>query len=203
VAGSYGGSASRRSFSVVESRSPDGSSGLVAAAAAGDADAWSEIVERYTGMIQSICRRLGLSSADTGDVSQSVWLRLVEHLPYLRDPQALPGWLATTTRNEALRVCRSGPRQPVGVDVGEMSEIATEESGPLDTALTNEWQLELVTAVRKLSPRNQRLLRMLLDGRPYADVARDLGMPIGSIGVTRRRILERLRQHLAEQGWVG
>lgn len=79
---------------------------LASRAANGDQNAWNEIVERYNPLILSICRRHGLGRADTTDVAQMVWLRLVEHLASLRDPAALPGWLATTTNHECLRILR-------------------------------------------------------------------------------------------------
>ena len=83
---------------------------LVARATEGEQTAWDEIVERFAPLVWSICRRFRLSEADTYDVGQNVWLRLVEYLPSLREPAALPGWLATTTRRECLRVQRSGWR---------------------------------------------------------------------------------------------
>ena len=80
---------------------------LVTRATAGDPVAWDEIVERYAPLVWSICRRFQLSARDAEDVAQSVWLLLIEHLGRLRDPAALPGWLATTTRRECLRVVTS------------------------------------------------------------------------------------------------
>ena len=79
---------------------------LVTCAAHGDEQAWDALVERYAPLVWSICRRYQLSDADTHDVSQSVWLSLVSHLSKLRDPAALPGWLATTTRRECTKVRR-------------------------------------------------------------------------------------------------
>src|SRR6266566_5024274 len=76
---------------------------LVSQAAAGDRDAWDEIVERYAPLIWSICRGHCLGSADAADVAQAVWLHLVDQLDHLRDPGALAGWLAATTSRECLR----------------------------------------------------------------------------------------------------
>src|SRR5215468_8114196 len=87
----------------------DGSSvaGLVARARKGDKQAWDALVERYAPLVWSICRRHRLDGADADDVGQSVWLKLVEHLDRIRDPAALPGWLATTTRRECWGVLRA------------------------------------------------------------------------------------------------
>src|SRR5512138_2838796 len=80
---------------------------LVARATQGEQTAWDGIVERFAPLVWSICRGFRLTDADANDVGQNVWLRLVEYLPRLREPAALPGWLATTTRHECLRVQRA------------------------------------------------------------------------------------------------
>ena len=69
---------------------------LVTRARDGEKSAWDELVERYAPLVFSVCRRYRLAPPDIDDVGQSVWLRLVEHLPGLREPAALPGWIATT-----------------------------------------------------------------------------------------------------------
>ena len=87
---------------------------LVTRARDGDKDAWDELVERYAPLLWSVCRRYRLSPADAEDVGQSVWLRLVEHLPGLRESAALPGWIATTTQRECYRLLRASSRvEPV------------------------------------------------------------------------------------------
>ena len=83
---------------------------LVNHAAAGNRAAWEEIVERYSPLVCSICARHRLNREDADDVGQSVWLLLVKKLGNLRDPAALPGWLATTTRHECLRMLRATPQ---------------------------------------------------------------------------------------------
>src|SRR3954469_12052846 len=79
---------------------------LVESARAGDAAAWDALVDRYLPLVTAVIRRLRLSAADADDVNQTVWLRLVEHLDALGEPGALPGGLATTARNEGLRIIR-------------------------------------------------------------------------------------------------
>src|SRR3954453_8337807 len=80
---------------------------LVAAAAAGDESAWHRIVDTYLPLVRHITRRYRLSDREAEDVSQTTWLRLVEKIDSIREPRALPGWIATTTRNESLRVLRA------------------------------------------------------------------------------------------------
>jgi DNA-directed RNA polymerase specialized sigma24 family protein len=61
----------------------------------GDERAWAALVERYAPLIWSQCRRYRLDANDTADVGQTVWLLVVNQLDKIRDPAALPGWLAT------------------------------------------------------------------------------------------------------------
>ena len=78
---------------------------LLAAAAAGNRPAWNNIVELFTPLVSSVVRRYRLTDSDGDDVRQELWLKLVRHLDDLREPRALPGWILTTTRNEALFGC--------------------------------------------------------------------------------------------------
>ncbi|MDQ2813650.1 MAG: sigma-70 family RNA polymerase sigma factor [Actinomycetota bacterium] len=89
---------------------------LVTRAAGSDQGAWNELVERYAPLVWAICNRYRLSSRDIEDVGQSVWLLLVEQLGKLREPAALPGWLATTTKRECLRVVTTAQRQGTRLD---------------------------------------------------------------------------------------
>jgi len=83
---------------------------LLSAAGRGDQDAWDTIVERFMPLVWSITRRFNLPEKDQEDVSQTVWLRLAERIETIREPRALPGWISTTTRNEALAVLKSKRR---------------------------------------------------------------------------------------------
>ena len=99
---------------------------LVTRARGGDKRAWDALVERYAPLIWSICRKYRLSRDDANDVGQSVWLRLVDQLDKIRDPAALAGWLATTTRRECGRLVRAG-HAPGAVRCGLDAEIIPDE----------------------------------------------------------------------------
>jgi RNA polymerase sigma factor (sigma-70 family) len=170
---------------------------LVLAARDGDRQAWNEIVERYAPLVWGICYRYGLTRLDADDVGQNVWMALFEHLTDIREPAALPGWLARTTRNECLRVLRvAGQReraerktpQESGVDGGYdvVEEFIDRE----------EEHIALRQAFRELRPQCQALLSMLFrDARPpYLAIGSELGMKVGSIGPTRERCLAELRR---------
>lgn len=98
---------------------------LVTRARNGDKQAWDALVERYAPLIWSICRSHQLGGSDAQDVGQGVWLQLVDQLDRIRDPVALPGWLATTTRRECLRVLRASRRSPAAGHVPDAEAIPT------------------------------------------------------------------------------
>jgi RNA polymerase sigma factor (sigma-70 family) len=171
---------------------------LVARARAGDQLAWDEIVERYAALVWGTCRRFRLSDADAHDVGQNVWLRLVEHLPSLREPAALPGWLATTTRRECLRVQRGGWDRDRELLDSELDRAADEETTRVDEALLAAEREHLVReAFAQLPEQCRRLLTLLVRDPPmsYSEISALLDIPVGSIGPTRARYLAKLREN--------
>jgi len=175
---------------------------LVAAAAAGDPQAWDALVERYTALLWSITRSYRLSAADAADVVQTTWLRLVEHLDRISDPERLPGWLSTTARREAQRVARRADWPRPGDD---FAFLAADDPAPDDRLLLDERDAALWSALALLDEACQRLLRVLIaDPAPsYADVAAAFGMKVGSIGPTRQRCLAKLRRLAQAAGLEG
>jgi RNA polymerase sigma factor (sigma-70 family) len=169
---------------------------LLSAAAGGDRQAWNDLVERYGRLVWAVIRSFGLDHATAADVNQTVWLRLVEHCDDIRDPQRLPGWLATTTRREAIRVLRGQRRQQpsdVVLDTVDRAAPATDEM-----LLDDELSREVYAAFTHLTDACQQLLR-LLTAEPrmdYATIARVIGRPVGSIGPTRARCIDQLRRLL-------
>jgi RNA polymerase sigma factor (sigma-70 family) len=170
-------------------------SGLVAAAADGDDQAWGALVQRFSGLVWSISRAHGLGPADAADVSQTAWLRLVEHLTRIREPDRVGAWLAATTRHECIRVLRRAGRQ-VPTDI-EPEAHADDDLPAMESRLVaGQEQAALWRAFETLPPRCRTLLRILMADPPpnYTEVAAALDMRIGSIGPTRARCLDRLRQ---------
>ena len=165
---------------------------LVLRARQGDKAAWDMIVERYAPLIWNVCGRHRLSGADAEDVGASVWLRLVENLGGLREPAALPGWLATTARRECLHYLAQKNRQvPVeDLDLGSDSGPASDE-----WLLVEERRAALRQAFDGLQERCKRLLSMLFNEppTPYAEISATLEMAVGAIGPNRKRCLDRLR----------
>jgi RNA polymerase sigma factor (sigma-70 family) len=173
---------------------------LIARAMNGDERAWRALVERYASLIWSICRKYRLSETDAEDVGQSVWLLLVDQLDKIRDPAALPGWLATTTRRKCALVV-SAAQGPLVSQYVLNAEILPDEHA--ETAeqilLTAERHAVLREAFADLPPFGQRLIAMLIADPPipYTEISARLGIPVGSIGPTRARYLDRLRRHPA------
>ena len=172
---------------------------LVTRAKIGDQQAWDALVERYVGLVWGICRRHRLSHTDAEDVNQNVWLRLVEHADSLRDPAAVAGWLATTTQRECARVLRTG-RRPAATLAADAEDVPDNQAMMVDDELLlAERHAAVREAFTSLSPTCQRLLTMLTQDPPvsYAQISTTLGIPIGSIGPTRSRCLDKLRRHPA------
>jgi RNA polymerase sigma factor (sigma-70 family) len=170
---------------------------LVARARDGDARAWNEIVDRYAPLVWFVCRRYRLSRADVDDIGQTVWLLLVEQLGNLRQPAALPGWLATTTQRECLRVLRVASKY----DHSELPEASqAPRDQPAEIIEQEIIEAELGAAVRtafaELPERCRRLLAMLTSDppMPYAQISAALSISVGSIGPQRARCLNRLRR---------
>lgn len=167
---------------------------LLEAAASGDQQAWDAIVERFSSLVWATARAHRLSRDDAADVAQTTWLRLVEHLDRIRDPERLGAWLATTARHESLRVIRRGGReQPT--DEPDLFE-APDDDAVDRLLLEQERDGALWRAFASLSDRCKTLLRVLLADEPpsYEEVGAALGMPVGAIGPTRMRCIDRLRR---------
>lgn len=178
-----------------EPRAHDWVEDRVRLARTGDPEAWSEIVRRFEGMLQAVVGTYRLPSPDAADVVQTTWLRLAENLDRLQEPSRVGAWLATTARRECVRTLRNLTR-----------ELPNEQPEPLDREIVSidrrlllaDRDSDLWSAFSRLPARDQRLLRLLVaEPQPsYDEIANALGMPIGSIGPTRGRALERLRREL-------
>ncbi len=171
---------------------------VVKEARAGSSEAWEALVERFGGLVAAVARRCRLSDADVAEVGQTTWLRLVENIDRIEQPERLGAWLATTSRRESLRIAT---RQTALPATDAVYLIADDKADPLDAGLLKDEQVRAIRiAAEQLPSRCQRLLGLLMgdDDLPYKEIGEQLNMPIGSIGPTRGRCLEHLRQLLAE-----
>jgi RNA polymerase sigma factor (sigma-70 family) len=178
---------------------------LLAAAGRDDQAAWNRLVARFNRLLWAIARSFRLDDAVAADAVQVTWLRLVENLGRIDDPERLGSWLATTMRRECLYQLRRATREPPG-PTAEWLDGVVDDAPALDTALLDdERDAALWRVFATISERCQQLLRVLMASPPpsYAEVSAALDMPVGSIGPIRQRCLKQLRQAAAADGVLG
>lgn len=180
---------------------------LVARCRQGDGTAWNALVLRHQRLVYAVAMRMGLDTHGAADVLQTVFTRLLQHLPRVAEPTRLQAWIATTAKREALLQVRRARRTvSMTVDDDEDGEADTwdwaDESPRPEQALDGLQQLsELRRALDRLDERSRTLLLLLFradeDKVPYDEIARRMGIPVGSIGPTRARCLAKLRKLMA------
>jgi RNA polymerase sigma factor (sigma-70 family) len=177
---------------------------LVQGCLRGRQDAWNFLVDKYKNLIFSIPIRYGLSREEAADIFQAVCLELIQELPKLREPKALPKWLMQVAAHKCFHMKRQTSRMVSHDDEGtEIPETSVPAEAELDMREVEEEQM-LREAVAALSPRCQELIHMLFyeePRRPYQQVASSLGLATGSIGLLRQKCLDRLKKRLDTLGF--
>ncbi len=168
---------------------------------AGDAAALDDLVRVMSPILWHVVRATGLDKEQSEDVVQTAWLALVRNAATVGDTQAVARWLCTTARREAWRVSKQGTRS-TPVDDDALEWRMPNQPSPESEVVLNDEQSRLWGSLGQLSERCQRLLRIVaMEPRPdYARIAGELKMPIGSIGPTRGRCLDKLRSELQRTG---
>jgi len=176
---------------------------LVPLALAGDRSAWEALVDRLRGVVWSAIATFGLASEDRKDVFAATFFRLNERLATIREPAKLPGWLATTARNEAHTLLRAR-RRTVATDPDELPPPPATLPVDDDHLVDAEMRRAVAEAFQTLSTPCRDLLRLLTIDPPlsYRDIGDILGMPHGSIGPTRQRCLEQMRRTAALRAFM-
>ena len=172
----------------------DGFEDLAQAALAGDQAAWDQLVARLQKVAWRAIAGFDLSPEDRNDAFAGTFFRLYERLGTIREPAKLPGWVATTARNEVLTLLRARRRDlPMPLEDEHLPPIEPE---PASHLLQLELSEALHRGLARLSAACQQLLQLLTLDPPlsYAEVGDLLDLPHGSIGPTRQRCLDRLRQ---------
>ncbi len=168
----------------------------VRAAAAGSTVAWAALVDEFSGLVWAVLRSYGLSRTDAEDAFQTTWMRFAEHLTSDRPPGGIGGWLSETAREEARKV-REQRRLEVPVALVREDAIVRPEPPELLESNLEQADRALWEAFDDLRPMCKILL-VMLSAEPalsYAEISAVLGIPIGSIGPTRQRCLDRLRRN--------
>jgi RNA polymerase sigma factor (sigma-70 family) len=176
---------------------------LVKECLSGDEAAWAQLIDKYKALIYSIAIKYNLPPQEAADVFQSTCVELLVRLPELREPRALPKWLMQVAHHECYRVKRLSKRV---VSRDSEDNPPEPEVPPIAESLVQQTQEEqmLREAIAVLTPQCRRLVEMLFfesPSRPYAEVAAELGLALGSIGFTRQKCIERLRRRLEELGF--
>jgi RNA polymerase sigma factor (sigma-70 family) len=168
---------------------------LLSALAAGDDAAWQTTVRRYERLLRSSARGVLRNDADVDEAVQRTWVLLLRNAGRIHDAEALPGWLATTARREALAIVRGQQRTVPTDDLGE--HVAPEETDMAGGLMRMELRSALLRAVDTL-PESQRLVvhAMLRGEQSYDSLSRELAMPRGSLGPLRGRAVKSLRAQL-------
>jgi RNA polymerase sigma factor (sigma-70 family) len=169
----------------------------------GSEEAWSLLIDKYKALIYSIPVKYGLPPHEAADVFQSTCTELLVRLPELREPRALPKWLMQVAHHECYRWKRQQQRM---VSRDGDADLPEPETPPIAESVMQQTQEEqmLREAMSALSPQCRRLVELLFfetPARPYAEVAKDLGLAVGSIGFTRQKCIDRLRRQLDALGF--
>jgi RNA polymerase sigma factor (sigma-70 family) len=164
----------------------------------GDQDAWARLVNRYAGLVNTVARRVGLSTFDAEDCAQNTWLALYRNRRVIRDPLRLPAWLILTTKRHAVRMLNRLYRQSSSLQHVEPETLGT----PPDEELLHLERRDILQhAIEQLDERCQRLLHALFlspDNPSYRKIAKTLRISPNALGPLRSRCLKRLRKILDE-----
>jgi RNA polymerase sigma factor (sigma-70 family) len=167
----------------------------------GDPGALDDLVRLLSPMLWQVVRASGLDRATAEDVVQTAWLALVRSGESIAEPRAVAGWLCTSARREAWRVAKQSTRQqPLEDDA--IARRLPDEPAPEEQVVLDDDHARLWACLGRLNERCQRLLRIVAaESRPdYSMIAAQLDMPVGSIGPTRGRCLDKLKHELNKAG---
>lgn len=176
---------------------------LVKECLAGKEEAWSQLIDKYKALIYSIPVKYRLPPDEASEVFQATCVELLKSLPQLREPKALPKWLMQVAHHQCFRWKQQQQRL---VSRDAEPDLPVPETPAIAESLVQQTQEEqmLRNAMAALSPQCRRLVELLFfesPSRPYAEVAEELGLAVGSIGFTRQKCMDRLRKHLSELGF--
>jgi RNA polymerase sigma factor (sigma-70 family) len=159
--------------------------------------AWSVLVARHSRKMYAVARSFAVDAGTAEDLVQTAWLRLLERVEQLRDPAAVGAWLCTVVRNEARRLVTRRREIPSVL----VLEQRPDHSDPCDHWLIRDERAKaLRLAFANLNGPCRQLLQLLLaePSLSYDELAAATGRPRGSLGPSRRRCLQHLRQLLPD-----
>ena len=194
----------------VRSEAGDDLASLVAGALDGHRSSWDALVDRLHRVVWKAVNMMTTDPDIRDDAFAATWLRLAERLDTIREPEKLPGWLATTATNEVRQIIRSRGRTELSLNVSwrpgaddpatELGDRLVGDHGDHTTALVRaEQRAEVRAAFARLDDGCREIITVLVltdPPLPYDEASEILGRPIGSLGPTRGRCLDKLKQLL-------
>jgi len=178
---------------------------LLDACRQGDAKAWEALVQKYERLVLSIPLRLGLTRNEADDIFQVAFTYLLQNLDNIHDGTRLMAWLATVTRRQTWLFIHRARRETPTLDELEDENLSADAAvlgkSDVDRIDRSELTMWLDQGLAHLDKRCRDLLTALFfetDNPVYTDIAAKFSIPVGSIGPTRARCLERLKQLLGE-----
>lgn len=176
---------------------------LVRECLSGSEEAWSLLVDKYKALIYSVAVKYGLPPQEAAEVFQGTCVELLVRLPDLHEACALPKWLIQVAYHQCCSWKRQSQRMISRDSHPDLPEPETPAIAEALIQQTDEEQM-LREAMAKLPPKCRRLIQLLFletPSRPYSEVARELGLAVGSIGFTRQKCIEKLRRSLDDLGF--
>lgn len=165
---------------------------LVQQVAVGDEAALRRLIEQYRPLVKSITQRQGLNGMDLEDVMQETWLQFMTHAGSIRQPECLPAWLKQTAKNASLSRIRQRSRT-VPTDNVRAFDVDQGDADPCADAVAGRLTGDIIRrAMDRLNERDRTLVKLIMTRTPYRIISQRLGIPMGSIGPTRERILGKL-----------
>lgn len=168
---------------------------LVMRIRSGDRVAWDELVDRHSALLWRLARSIVADDQAASDAMQTAWLRLLEQIDRIEDPQAVSSWLCTTVRREAIAIGKASVRQAPADHTSWSFDTATvPESDPGNHVVQADQHATVLGVFRQLSDRCQHLLTLLAHKLSYKEISLAMDLPVGSIGPTKNRCLDQLRR---------
>lgn len=176
-------------------------SDLVDRCLSGEQDAWNDLVKRFNPLMYRVLGSYNFKDYEREDVCQSAWIKVLRNLHQLQNVNRLPGWLMVVTRNEALRYLeKDGRSTPVG---DQWFFESQSDPVSVEHLVTHRMYVQdVISVVHQLPDAERTLLGLLTEEPPrlYSEISASLGIPRGSIGPNRARILAQLRRRMSAQG---
>lgn len=160
-----------------------------------DQQCWDTLVDRHSAYVWRVARSVVNDNDLATDAMQTAWMRLLENVDKISNPAKVRSWLATTAKREAMALSRARSKsQPTDPHDWSFETATTTAEDPLDLTAVGEQNRTVISELRKLSNKCQQLLTMAAHSVAYLEISTTMDMPIGSIGPTMRRCLDKLRQ---------